>query len=383
MHIVFLTSEYPKRDFPHGGVGTVIQTIARGLVKNGYQVSIVGLNYIAKHEIENDKGAQIIRLKRKNYKPLTWLINFNKINKALKDLHKSHPIDIVESTELGLAFIKKIKGIKFLIRMNGGHHFFAEAEQRQINWWKGYQEKRSFKNADHVIGVSQYVVNHTSRYIEFKDKFEGVIYNLANLERFTPSDSSNIIPGRVFFAGSLCEKKGIRQLIKAMPIVIAAEPNAHFVVAGRDTVIRGTQNSYLSYLKTQIDETVKNKITFLGAIDNKKIPEEIKKAQICVYPSHMEAMPLAWLEVLAMGKPFIGSSLGPSPEIIAHNKTGLLCNPFDIEKLASQIIHLLKNPEFANKLGKEALKDIIQRFSYDRIMKQNIDLYKSISGSEN
>ena len=383
MHIVFLTSEYPKESFPHGGVGTVIQNLARGLVNYGHQVSIVGLNYIEKHEIENDNGVNIIRLKKKNIKGFTWFINAKKINKALKDLHKIKPIDIVESTELGLAFINKIKGIKYLIRMNGGHHFFAESENRNINWWKGFQEKRSFKKADYVIGVSDYVVSHTSKYIDFQNKFAGVIFNLANLNRFKASNHTKEINGRVFFAGSICEKKGIRQLIKAMPKVIDLIPEAHLVIAGRDTKIRGSNKSYLKYLKSEIDENIKNKVIFIGVVKNDKLSLEIAKAQVCVYPSHMEAMPLAWLEVLAMGKPFIGSSLGPGLEIIAHNKTGLLCDPFDIEKLASQIIHLLKNPEFANKLGKKALKDIKQRFSYDRIIKQNIDLYKSISGSEN
>jgi glycosyltransferase involved in cell wall biosynthesis len=378
MHIVFLTSEYPKTGFPHGGVGTVIQTIAQGLVRKGHDASIIGLNYIAKDEIENDKGVQIIRLNRKNYKPITWLINFNKINKALNNLHKSHPIDIVESTELGLAFIKKINGVKFLIRMHGGHHFFAETEQRPINWWKGYQEKRSFKKADHVIGVSKYVVDHTSKYIDFKNKFRSVVFNLTNLERFKSSDSTKVIHGRIFFAGSLCEKKGIRQLIEAMPKVIAAVPNAHLIVAGRDTVIRGTQDSYLSYLKNQIDETVKNKITFLGPLENKHIATELAKAQVCVYPSHMEAMPLAWLEALSMGKPFVGSNLGPGPEVVKHQKTGLLCNPFDIEQLADQIITLLKNPDFAAKLGQQAVSDIKVNFGHDVLMTKNLSLYEKL-----
>jgi glycosyltransferase involved in cell wall biosynthesis len=383
MHIVFLTSEYPKQGYPHGGVGTVVQNMARGLVKYNVQVSVIGLNYVQKEEIENDKGVTVYRYKPKKIKPFTWYFNFKILNRAIRDLHKKQPIDVVESTELGLAFIHKIKDIKYLIRMNGGHHFFAESEQRQINWWKGYQEKRSFKIADHVIGVSEYVVKHTLKYIDFKDKLEGVIYNLANLPRFKPSDTSEIVPGRIFFAGSLCEKKGIRQLIKAMPKVIDFMPTAHLVIAGRDTLIKGSKKSYLSFLLTEMEDKIQHKVTFLGAVENKDIAKEIDKAQVCAYPSHMEALPLAWLETLSMGKPFVGSNLGPGPEVVKHHKTGLLCNPFDIEKLAGQIITLLKNPDFAHSFGKEALKDIKQRFSHDRIMKQNLNLYKSILRSEN
>lgn len=381
MHIVFLTSEYPKKGFPHGGVGTVVQNIARGLVKHNHQVSVVGLNYLQINEIEDDQGVKIYRYKPKNLKPITWYLNFKTINQALKKIHQKQPIDIVESTELGLAFIKKLEGITYLIRMNGGHHFFAESEQRNINKWKGFQEKRSFRKADQVIGVSQYVVEQTAKYINFENKFEGVIFNIANLERFKPSDNSKEIKGRLFFAGSLCEKKGIRQLIKALPEVIKEVKNAHLVIAGRDTKIRGTQQSYLAYLKTEINEDIKDKITFLGVVDNAKLSVEMEKAEVCAYPSHMEALPLAWLEVLAMGKPFIASNLGPGKEVVNHEKTGLLCDPFNIDELSKKIIYLLKNRNYAHQLGANAIKDINERFGYKTLMAQNIKLYKSIINS--
>jgi glycosyltransferase involved in cell wall biosynthesis len=378
MHILFLTSEYPKKGFPHGGVGTVVQNIARGLVKHHYKVSVVGLNYTNNQETETDRGVVVYRLKPKKLKPFTWYLNYKSINKTIKEIHQKQPIDIIESTELGLAFIQKLKGIQYLIRMNGGHHFFAESEQRRINPWKAFQEKQSFKKADYVIGVSEYVVQHTLKYIDFKDKFQGVIYNIANLDRFKPIPTLKETEWRVFFAGSLCEKKGIRQLIKAMPKVIKAVPSAHLVVAGRDTKIRGTQNSYLNYLKTEIDPKIKHKIAFLGNIENDKLNIEIGKAKVCVYPSHMEAMPLAWLEVLAMGKPFVASNLGPGNEVVLNNKTGLLCNPFHLQNLAGCIIKLLVNTDIAQKLGKNAINDVNERFEYKTLVKQNVNLYKNL-----
>lgn len=378
MHIVFITSEYPKKGFPHGGVGTVVQNIARGLSKYNHKVSIVGLNYEKKDEVDFDDNIIVYRISPKNIKYLTWFLNFNKINQKLKEIHAKQPIDVVETTELGMAFIKKNTNIQYLIRLNGGHHFFAESENRKINTWKAFQEKLSFKKADHVIGVSKYVVKHTSKYINFKDKFKGVIYNLANLERFKSADYSKEVKGRVFFAGSLCEKKGIRQLVKAMPKVISKAPDAHLIVAGRDTIISGTNQSYLNYLKSEIDENIKDKISFLGVVDNNKLSNEIEMSQVCVYPSHMEAMPLAWLEVLSMGKPFIASNLGPGKEVVHHKKTGLLCNPFNIEELSKKIIYLLKNRDYAHQLGTNAIKDIDERFGYNILMEQNIKLYKSI-----
>lgn len=378
MHIVFITHEYPKKGYPHGGVGTFIQSLSRWLVSNGCKVSVIGINYLKVSENESDNGVQVFRLGRKSAKGLTWWLNSSLINKKLIEIHSKSKIDIIEGTELSFAFVKKIPNVKYLIRMNGGHHFFSESENRRINFWKGYQEKKSFSYADAVIGVSQYVVNHTSKYLSFQNKKKGVIFNPANLERFFQCSEQKIVSNRIFFAGTLCEKKGIRQLILAMPLIKEKIPNVHLVVAGRDWAFPKTGKSYLEFLKGFIKEEVRDSITFLGPVDNDKIPKLIEQAEICCYPSHMEAMPLAWIEVMAMGKAFIGSIAGPGPEIIESGFNGLLCDPLSPESIAEKVIFMLQNPNEAIEMGKRAREFALQKFSLEIIGKQNIDLYQSL-----
>lgn len=379
MHILFKTQEYPKKGFPHGGVGTFIKSLAEYLVRNNHKVSIVGINiYEHKEETKTINGVDVYRLKPSQAKGFSWFYNSRNFDKLIKKIHQNQPIDVVEATELGLAFIKKIKGIKYLIRMNGGHHFFAESENRDVETWKAYQEKRSFQKADHIIGVSKYVLNHTAKFLDFESKRGEVIFNPANLDMFYKADLSKEIKGRIFFAGSICEKKGIRQLVKAMLQIKQTIPEAHLVIAGRDTKIRGTQDSYLAYLKTEIPDEVKKDIHFLGPIENTQIPKEIEKAEVCAYPSHMEAMPLAWIEVLSMGKAFIASNLGPGPEAVKHKETGLLCNPLNIDDLANQVIYMLQNPKEAHQMGQNAIKDVEKRFSLEVLLKQNIEMYENL-----
>ena len=63
----------------------------------------------------------------------------------------------------------------------------------------------------------------------------------------------------------------------------------------------------------------------------------IESSYLCCYPSFMEAMPLAWIEVMSMNKFFIASKLGPGPEIIKHKISGILCNPLNIEDIAKKM----------------------------------------------
>jgi len=135
-------------------------------------------------------------------------------------------------------------------------------------------------------------------------------------------------------------------------------------------------------LQSNIEDNIKDQITFLGVVDNDQLSFEMEKAQVCVYPSHMEAMPLAWIEVLSMGKPFVASNLGPGKEVVGHDKTGLLCDPFNIEELSDQIIMLLEDRQYARRLGYNAQLGIQQRFGFEHLMTKNIELYKSIINSQ-
>ena len=378
MHIVFLTHEYPKAGYPHGGFGTFIQSLSRWLVDNGVKVTVIGINYEANYQKDEDQGVIIYRLKKQVTKGLTWWFHAKSMNKKLKELHLEKPIDIVEGSELALSFSNKISGVKYLIRLHGGHHFFTETENRRINWWKGFQEKRSFKKADAIIGVSQFVVDHTSKYLSFEKKKKGVIFNPANLEKFYQADWNQSVNGSIFFAGTVCEKKGIRQLIQAMPIIKKEVPEAHLLIAGRDWKFPKTGNSYIEYVKQFIEPSVKDAILFLGPLPNQDIPRYIEEAEVCCYPSHMEAMPLAWIEVMAMGKAFVGSKLGPGPEIIKHKESGLLCNPLDPTDIAEKVIYLLKNDTEAKYMGRNAREFALANFSLEIIGKKNLDLYNSL-----
>lgn len=377
MHICFITHEYPKNGFPHGGVGSFVQTLGRSLACNGYQVSIVGMNYITKNENEMDAGVLIYRLKPSKFKGLTWLLNSFKINKKIKEIHAKSPIHIIETAELGLAFLAKINSIKYIIRLHGGHHFFAEAEKRDINKWKGFQEKRSFAKADAFIGVSNYVKTHTEKYLSYHKKPVEIISNPIALSKFYASDVIKRKPFSIIFAGTVCEKKGIRQLVQALPMVIEKFPEAHLHIYGRDWLFPD-KSSYIEFLKKQTPEAILEKITFHGSISHDLLPEAYEKATVCVFPSHMETQGLVAPEAMAMEKAVIFTKLGPGPEIIENYKTGLLCNPIQPEDIASKILWVFENYHEADQMARNARSVAIKKFNPEIQLHANINFYKRL-----
>ncbi len=378
MHICFLTNEYPKEGFPHGGVGTFVRILGKNLVKNGVNVSVVGLNYTNEYEEAVDEGIHIYRTSFKKTKGLQWYNNNKSISNKIREIHSKQPIDIVEVSELGLAFLQKIKGIKYIIRMHGGHHYFAKAENRNVEFWKAFQEKRSFSRADYVLAVSNYVAETTKELLNLNNLSVKVIYNPIDSKKFYQSRCDKINKQTIFFAGSLVEKKGIRQLIKAMPYIIKEYPNTHLYIAGRDANIPGTNKPYRPIIEKEISEEIRSNITFLGVVSNESIMQYIERSEVCCYPSHMEAMPLAWLEVLAMGKAFVGSTTGPGKEAVNDGVTGWLVNPFNSVDIANKIIEVFNDPNQAKIVGENARLETIKKFDISIIAKQNIDFYNKI-----
>lgn len=379
MHICFLTNEYPKEGFPHGGIGSFVKTLATALVKNGMKVSVIGINYTANNESQIIEGVNVYRLKRITVKGLAWYFNSKAINRKIREIHKQDPIQIIESSELGLAFINKIKKVKYIIRLHGGHHFFAEAENRGINWWKGFQEKRSFQKADAFIAVSQYVKKHTEKYLSYHNKPIAYLSNPIDTDLFRPIEKKES-ENKIVFVGTVCEKKGIRQLIQAFLLVKKEFPDATLEIYGRDWFF-SDGSSYIQMLKEkeiiQLGELARD-IYFHGVVPFTEIHSVYANAAVCVFPSHMETQGLVAQEAMAMEKAVVFTQLGPGPEIIKDYETGLLCDPHNPTAIAQKIIWVFNHKREIRQMGINARKEIQKFFDSKVLINKNRQFYSDL-----
>ena len=378
LHICFLTHEYPMTGKTQGGIGSVVQTIGQALHNKGVCVSVVGVYNGIEHEMyDNDEGVHVWRIPGAKWPVGNFIPNSKRLVKKLYQIHQETPIDIIEGAELSFAFIPKNFPAKKVIRMHGGHHFFAVTLGKRPALWRSFQEKRSFAKADGLIAVSDFVGNTTQSLLHFSQPFE-TIYNIVDTGKFYAAENEKVIARKILFVGTLVEKKGVRQLVEAMPKILEAYPDATLDIIGRDWKDPKTGDSYTKLLKQSITPQIAHAVTLVGALPHDEIPKKLEEAEVCVYPSHMEAMPIAWLEALGMGKPVVASKLGPGPEAVIDQQTGLLCNPLDPDDIAQKIIAMFDDRQKAQKMGKQAREDVLTRFNPERIIEQNIDFYRSI-----
>jgi glycosyltransferase involved in cell wall biosynthesis len=376
MHFCYLTNEYPKPGQAHGGIGSFLKVISPALVQAGHQVSVINGTYGAR-EIVNREGVTIIYTPFSKIGGIAWWYNYSAVDRELTELHLVAPVDVVEGSELSFAFIKKRKDIAFVIRMHGGHHFFAEGEQRKFNKWKAYQEKRSFTKADGFIGVSQYVVNHTRKFLQIGNRPIRVIMYPINLSLFSAASFNEIIPFRLVFAGTIIEKKGIRQLVQAMSTIAAKFPLVELHAYGRDWIDSGG-HSFLGKLLDIIPDQLKKQIHFHGSVEQIDLPGIYAKGHICVFPSHIETLGLVAPEAMAMERAVVYTQIGPGPEVITPGESGWLCDPHDPNDIASKIIEVFSDEEELRRRAKLGSEKVRKQFNINSILDQNINFYKEV-----
>jgi len=374
MHICFLCHEYPPG--AHGGIGTFTQTLGRALVAQGHAVTAVGVYAIGEEIRERDQGVDIVRLPHSRVKGAGLLINGSRLRSAIRRIHREKPIDLIEGQENSLAMLPRRFVAAKLIRMHGGHHFFSVMLGGKPRPWRSWIEKRSFGRADFLCAVSRFVAERTANLLGLDVDAIKIIHNSVDTSAFGPQPAIQENPTLVLFVGTLAEKKGVRHLILAMPHVVADCPRAELWLFGRDSTDPATGLSYQATVSQLIPEALKGRITFRGLIDNARLPEILATAAVCVYPSHMEALPIAPLEAMAMERAVVGPETGPGPEVIEHGVSGLLCDPYDPKSIAAQIVRLLNDPEFRHRLGHRARHDVETRFSISTLVQENIAWYE-------
>lgn len=180
----------------------------------------------------------------------------------------------------------------------------------------------------------------------------------------------------VLFVGRLVEKKGVRHLISAMPLVRAAVPGARLVIVGD-----GPERSLLEELAANL--MVDDIVEFQGAVANRDLPGKFREADVFVAPSVLsregdtEGMPVVLLEAAASGVPIVASRVGGVSDLIRHEETGLLIEPEDPGEIAAAVVRLLGDAELRLSLTKNASERATGHFSWPRIAEAHEDVLAS------
>lgn len=379
-----------------GGVSTYVLNIARAMRYRGHKAFIVTHGARASKRLFAGVPVYTISSRITNpilrivlfpfrylmpdvYSPLEWAL-------AVRQFVISRPVDIVEAPEWGASalFLCFLRAPKIVVRLHR-------------SWYQYLRDNRL------PIGLSHLVINIlelTSAALAaavtsptgFMVARHKMLSWLLAIRRIPVFVISNAVPpwktrnGRrkfvfpyILTVGRVEVGKGSILLADAFLRLVKQFPHLRLVYVGEDTTmfVRGRWQSCQAYIFNKFRKAKRTQnVIFTG----KKAPSDLasyyRDCLFYVAPSRGHENPsLALLEALTMGKSVVASRTGGIPEVIVHEKNGLLFEEDNVHALRSALVRLTADHHLRTRLVRQSRRSVP---AFNALCRQTEQLYRRI-----
>jgi glycogen(starch) synthase len=232
--------------------------------------------------------------------------------------------------------------------------------------------REAFRAATHVVAVSRAVAAQMQRRLpELADRCS-VIHN-ALPEPEAPAMPVSFAPPRLLCVGRVTEQKGFDTAVSALPLVRKAFAEVELLIAGD-----GDASESLRQLADDLH--VSDCLKMCGWTPAEQVVGLIDSATLVLMPSRWEPFGLVALQAAQRGRVCLAANVGGLPEIVQHDRTGLLLPPDEPAKWAQAICALLGDCSRTTSMGREAKDFVSRQFNLARHVDAHESLYQQLAG---
>lgn len=233
-------------------------------------------------------------------------------------------------------------------------------------------EKMSAKYKNKIICVSQKDYDSAIREkIAPKDKLRMVHNGIAPIEFLSREearkelnlDNEDLVIGSI---GNLYKNKGFEYLINAVKILVDNGYNPKTVIIGEGEERDELENWIRQY-------RLEKNVFLKGRLEGARL---LKAFDIYVCSSIKEGLSYTLIEAMAATRPIIATQVGGNPELIEHDKTGILVKDSNAEEISRVIIRLINDPELLNKIRIKAREKAEQEFTLEKMVSETKAVYE-------
>ena len=165
----------------------------------------------------------------------------------------------------------------------------------------------------------------------------------------------------VGFVGSFYRRKGVSNLIQAIPSIIHEKDDCRFLLIGGGPLLNSIKREAH---RLEIGKSVK----ITGYVDYKDLRHYYNEMKICILPAYAEGIPSTIFEAMACGTPVLTTPVGGIPDVIEDGRTGFLLESNDPQYIADRITKLLDNPKLLETMSERAYKYIRENLSEEKVL---------------
>jgi 1,2-diacylglycerol 3-alpha-glucosyltransferase len=389
MKILFTTESY----YPIIDGGAIAQhRIVHELIDKGHDVRVIAPSFSFKNTIEEDGGSTI-------YRPKAFLLPFYMNNKyhfaplpflyvkKILDTFKPEVINVCSPYPISICAIIWAKKKK--IPLVGSIHILPEnilAPFFASPWYPTmvkyiwsyliyFYNRVDWTTVPTQTGAAMYQEKGLKTPIT-------PISNGVNTALFKPNNKGQYLRKRfnlpkkplILYTGRINQEKNVDVLVKAIPSVLK-EVDAHFLFCGS-----GGLKPEMMKLTQELG--VDTHTTFIDFLDWADYPNIYSLADVFVMPAESELQSIVTLEAIASGVPPVVVNKGAVPEL-ARSGNGLVFEPKDSGKLATNIITILSDKKLRNTMKKKSLT-LSEKHSmsyvgsqYEKVYEKVLERYKN------
>lgn len=372
LRICMICSEFPPRC---AGIGNNVYAISRALVRNGHKVTVLTRGHHFHESRRTVDGINVIELPFISLPPPLHLIYhgyfinkiLNKIKNDFDILHLHSPL--VPKIKISLPKIVSVQSLwleetKYFKDSNDYYSLAVKLFEKQII----QSEKDTLKQANLICTYSK----------QEKKLLQMYNLNLPKINVISGIIQSNFVSTYktkkeydVIFVGRLNPRKGVKEIMKAAPLIAKKFPFIRFLIIGN-----GISRKWMEKEAEKIG--LKNNFIFLGFVINKKIVRYFSESRIAIVPSRYEPFGIVTGEAMMCGLPVVGTRVGGTQNMIQDGITGYLINVGDYKSLANRVINLLIDDKKAIQMGQEGKKRISKYFNEDVIVRKFESVYREV-----
>lgn len=175
--------------------------------------------------------------------------------------------------------------------------------------------------------------------------------------------------------------KGIDTLLYGWPAVLRRVPDARLLIVGD-----GSDRARLERIAAVIG--VGNRVRFVGRVSDDALRHAYQQAAAFALPARCclaprpagEGFGLVYLEAGAAGLPVVAGRAGAVPEVVEHERNGILVDPDQPTQVADAIVRLLIDEDLARKLGAEGRSRSQTIHSYERFRERVDEMVRELAG---
>jgi glycogen(starch) synthase len=399
MHIVLANQWYPPES-GWGGVAMYNHTIAHAYRALGHDVTIIARrNDETTRAYAEVEGIRIHRLLTRDHyywrraplvghysRALQQLSYSWRLRRALKRLHQTQPIDVVEFAEINAEgfFFARAPWIPFVVRCHTPtfvlKEFLNSDELPFDTKIVSACEKQTIRRAHALTAPSDDMARRISEAVGIERARITVIPNpLA-----APATNGNGAGAKtktednptVLYVGRLERAKGIGVLAEAIPQVIRQVPRARFLIAGYDRPTSRGKSQQRELEEGFARAGIMASVEFAGAVEQSKLPALYAQADVCVVPAlQYESFSYTCAQAMASGKPVVATRVGGMSETVRDGLAGLIVKPGDARELTGSILRLLKDKDLRVRMGRAGREKVLREFDPVKVAEKNLEVY--------